>query len=239
MNFFTDPLLQTEWDKLATTGARVTANTLSDFVLHGLRILNKAGCIYGGIVTQVLLIELNGFDPSDSPFVNWNGVIRDHEKLVEMIRFRPDQILNSFHALQDQGLVEVTRTYTPEGNGGRDEGKRERTPDYWEVRATAGVQATPTEEEKAGRGVSMFDAAMILTDEDTELARQVVDRWQTSRKKTKTPKPAAIGYDPEHSQMKLFAPLALAKWIEEIEGKYTCDEHRLRERLARKAREPR
>jgi hypothetical protein len=88
----------------------------------------------------------------------------------------------------------------------------------------------------ATHGVSLLDAALILTDEDRQLAPQMVQRWQ----KLRSPKrPPPIGNCPQHSQRQLFVPAALCDWIETIEGKRTCAEHQLRQRLAKKARPPR
>ena len=86
------------------------------------------------------------------------------------------------------------------------------------------------------RGVSMRDAAMILCDDDEKLARDKKDIWQ----KLRDPKPPpCIGRCPNHKQVKLFAPSALCDFIEKIEAQKDCQEHKLRQRLAAKARYPR
>jgi len=85
-------------------------------------------------------------------------------------------------------------------------------------------------------GVSLLDAALILTDEDQELAPQTVKRWHKVRRHRRPP---PIGNCPQHSQRQLFVPSALCDWVEKIEGKGICAEHKLRQRLARKARPPR
>lgn len=90
-------------------------------------------------------------------------------------------------------------------------------------------------EKGTSKGVSMLDAALILNDEDEDLALQQVHRWQRKR----GAKPPHIGFDPEHAQRKLYAPSALAAWIEKIEVALVLSKHQLRQRLIRKARAPR
>jgi hypothetical protein len=86
------------------------------------------------------------------------------------------------------------------------------------------------------KGVSLLDAGLILTEEDLQLAREKKTAWQ----KLRTPKlPASVGNCPNHRQVKLFAPFAIADFVEKVEGKTLCDKHKLRKRLAAKAREPR
>jgi hypothetical protein len=82
----------------------------------------------------------------------------------------------------------------------------------------------------------MLDAALILNDEDPKLALDQVDRWQ---KKRSPRRPPHIGFDPDHAQRKLYAPPALADWIEKIEPVLVVAKHDLRQRLMRKARQPR
>jgi hypothetical protein len=85
-------------------------------------------------------------------------------------------------------------------------------------------------------GASLLDAALILTDEDRQLAGEKKSAWQ----KLRTPKlPGCIGNCPNHAQVKLFAPSALADFVEEVEGKQLCAKCKLRQRLATQAREPR
>jgi hypothetical protein len=88
----------------------------------------------------------------------------------------------------------------------------------------------------AALGVSLLDAALILTHEDKQLAQQTVRRWHRLRE---PPKPPTIGNCPEHKQRKLYAPSALSDWVEKVEGTALCSEHQLRQRLRRKARQPR
>jgi hypothetical protein len=86
------------------------------------------------------------------------------------------------------------------------------------------------------KGVSLLDAALILTEEDRPLAREKKSAWQ----KIRTPKlPASIGNCPNHKQVKLFAPSAIADFVEAVEGKTLCTQYKLRQRLNAKAREPR
>jgi hypothetical protein len=87
-----------------------------------------------------------------------------------------------------------------------------------------------------GKGVSLLDAALILTEEDRPLARQKKSAWQKLRTPTL---PASIGNCPSHKQVKLFAPSAIANFVEEVEGKSLCTQYKLRQRLNAKAREPR
>lgn len=88
----------------------------------------------------------------------------------------------------------------------------------------------------AVRGVSLLDAALILTEEDSQLSRGKRDAWQRLR----TPKlPECIGNCPNHAQVKLYAPSALSEFVEAAEGKPLCTERKLRQRLNAKARTPR
>ena len=97
-------------------------------------------------------------------------------------------------------------------------------------------QQSREHDRSAVKGVSLLDAALILTEEDRPLAREKKTAWQ----KLRTPKlPASIGNCPNHSQVKLFAPSAIADFVEEVEGKSLCTQYKLRERLRAKAREPR
>lgn len=94
-----------------------------------------------------------------------------------------------------------------------------------------GAQADST-----AKGVSLLDAALILTQEDHELSRQTRNRWQ----KLRTPKlPRSIGKCPNHRQVKLFAPSAISDFVEAVEGKPLCTQCKLRQRLIGKARAPR
>lgn len=88
----------------------------------------------------------------------------------------------------------------------------------------------------SGKGVSLLDAALILTEEDRPLAREKKSAWQ----KIRTPRlPASIGNCPNHKQVKLFAPSAMADFVEKVEGKPFCTQYKLRQRLNAKARAPR
>lgn len=86
------------------------------------------------------------------------------------------------------------------------------------------------------KGVTMLDAALIMTEEDYKLAGKVVDRWQKGSAATAL---ESIGFSPEHKQKKLFKPTVLADFVEGEEGEETCVEHDLRNRLMGKARPPR
>ena len=63
------------------------------------------------------------------------------------------------------------------------------------------------------KGVSLLDAASLLNDGDTNLARETVARWQKQRK---VKLPASIGNCPKHSQRKLYEPSALSDFLEKI-----------------------
>jgi hypothetical protein len=63
------------------------------------------------------------------------------------------------------------------------------------------------------RGVSLFDAAMILNDNDRQVARKTKKRWQNSRT-YELPKP--IGKDSQQSQLDLYEPSALAVFLAKI-----------------------
>ena len=103
------------------------------------------------------------------------------------------------------------------------------------VQMKRGSKKRPSVENRL-KGVSLLDAALILTDEDHKLAREKKTSWQ----KLRTPKlPDAIGICPNHRQVKLFAPSAIAEFVENVEGKSLCTQSKLRQRLNAKAREPR
>jgi hypothetical protein len=86
------------------------------------------------------------------------------------------------------------------------------------------------------KGVSLLDAALIITEEDAELSRQKKNQWLRLR----TPQlPSSIGKCPNHRQVKLYAPSAIADFIEKVEDKKMCSQYKLRQRLIAKAREPR
>jgi hypothetical protein len=90
--------------------------------------------------------------------------------------------------------------------------------------------------EGTAKGVSMLDAALILTEEDRELSKEKKNAWL----KLRTPKlPASIGKCPNHRQVKLFAPSAISDFVEAVEGKPLCAQYKLRQRLIDKARTPR
>lgn len=85
------------------------------------------------------------------------------------------------------------------------------------------------------KGVSLQDAALILVSEDSILAKELVKRLQNLR----SPKlPDDIGFDPQHSQRKLYEPAALSDFLEKTESKSLCDERDLRKGLKQKARYP-
>ena len=63
-------------------------------------------------------------------------------------------------------------------------------------------QLTPADA-SPGRGVSLLDAALILTEEDRGSSMELKNKWR----KLRTPKlPVSIGSCPRHKQVKLFAP---------------------------------
>jgi len=86
------------------------------------------------------------------------------------------------------------------------------------------------------RGVSLRDAAMIMTDQDHQLATEAKNRWQKAPG-YKSLRP--IGTCPHHKQVKLFQLSAVWDLVEEIEGVKICRQHQLRQRLGRRARKPR
>ena len=110
----------------------------------------------------------------------------------------------------------------------------------WIDREWAAVSRPPPDDpvhpEPEGKGVSLLDAALILTEEDRSLSIQKKKSWQ----KLRTPNlPASIGNCPNHKQVKLFVPSAIADFVEKVEGKTLCTQYKLRQRLNAKAREPR
>lgn len=102
------------------------------------------------------------------------------------------------------------------------------------------VPLTPSADDgEQGRikvGVSLFDAAMILTDEDKPLAQEMVAKWHRLRAPLK---PDPIGKCPNHGQRRLYAPKALSDWVEKVEGRDVCSESQLRQGLLKRARKPR
>jgi hypothetical protein len=85
------------------------------------------------------------------------------------------------------------------------------------------------------KGVSLRDAAHILTDEDSKLVSKMIKRWRNS---TFPKLSGSIGIDPDHHQRNLYEPSVLSDFLEETDGKSACDEHKLRSRLIGKARLP-
>ena len=82
-------------------------------------------------------------------------------------------------------------------------------------------------------GVSLSDLA-LLYDDDPALAKDLVKRWNNSRK----PKPDSIGKDPLHIQRPLFKPAAILAWVKKVEGRLPNSEKAIKQALSRKAREP-
>jgi hypothetical protein len=79
---------------------------------------------------------------------------------------------------------------------------------------TADATAPREDEDTTGKGVSFRDAAALFEhDGDQKSISAMVTKWNKSRQK----KPKFIGYAPEHSQTKLYAPTALKKFVEKIE----------------------
>jgi hypothetical protein len=118
--------------------------------------------------------------------------------------------------------------------------------DEFKRRAVAngnGAQASKDEpQEKMGYrtpvstlGVSMLDVALLF-ENDKDMAKAIVDRWQ----RTRTPKPPeSIGFDPAHAQIKLYAPAAILKYAENIEGRLPKSQAACLSELKAKARQPR
>jgi hypothetical protein len=110
--------------------------------------------------------------------------------------------------------------------------------DHDALRARLDVERLATSEPRGEhisgpKGVSLRDAALIMTEGDGELAKEVKRRWENQRE----PKlPNAIGIDPRHKQRKLFKPSALSEWVESVEGVAVCAQHGLRKRLVDIAR---
>ena len=102
--------------------------------------------------------------------------------------------------------------------------------------AVSSDEAAADEDDSVPKGVSLLDAAMILNDADEMLALQKKKAWQRMHA---PPLPNSIGNCPEHRQRKLYAPSALADFVEKVEGKRLCTKHKLRQRLTEKARKPR
>jgi hypothetical protein len=95
-----------------------------------------------------------------------------------------------------------------------------------------------SDREKPGpkEGVSLRDAAMIMADEDHQLAGELKGRWRkTQAYKSLQP----IGTCPRHKQVKLFRLSAISDFVEETEGVEACRQNELRRRLRRKVRKPR
>jgi len=98
------------------------------------------------------------------------------------------------------------------------------------------VGGVPGADDGTAHGVSLLDAALILTDEDKKLAPKKVQAWQRIRKPACPP---SIGKSPEHKQKNLYEPSALCDYLEQVEDATVWKPRRLRERLKAKARRPR
>lgn len=98
------------------------------------------------------------------------------------------------------------------------------------------VEARQERGSTSGKGVSLFDAAVILHDSDEELARRQVREWHN---KKSVEKPPPIGKAPEHSQVDLFEPSSLAEFVEKALGRIPMGKCKYLTRLTSLAREPR
>lgn len=88
------------------------------------------------------------------------------------------------------------------------------------------------------RGVSLLDAAMILSGDDEKAAKKAKKRWQNDLE-YQIVKGKEIGHCPNHRQTKLYEPSGILEMVEKIEGKDVCRNHDLSKRLAEMARAPR
>lgn len=193
--------------------------------------------------SKVLAFDSDEF-PSSPPKDKWRSKTVEERKKTVCFLF--DRRLKAFAASRDaiiKGTAEAWGKARGEWKLVWDRAV-ELWPEKYEVFAVDDKQQTEpiplptTPKSPVGiRGVSLLDAASILNDGDTKLARETVARWQKSRRKAIV-KPPSIGFSTEHSQRKLFAPSALTDWVEDFEGEGRCREHNLRERLIRMAIPP-
>lgn len=91
------------------------------------------------------------------------------------------------------------------------------------------------DEEPTEPGVSLRQVARILADGDREEEDNLLNEWRRSRAK----KPESIGFDPRHSQQKLYKPAAVVSYLNEISTDMSIPEHALLQRLKEIARKPR
>jgi hypothetical protein len=82
-------------------------------------------------------------------------------------------------------------------------------------------------------GVSYRDAAKILNDADESLVAEAVAAWNKKREQ-----PESIGFDPQHSQRKLYAPTALVNFLENSGAIVGISKAELFKRLTALARTP-
>lgn len=185
---------------------------------------------------------VSDFTTGDHPYKEWGYYLPDDELLVEHLKHAGKIAI----ALEVKRGFEQLRHYLLLSGGysgytGRwsEWSKEERRQGY--QKAAAGLvklleRVKQVLSDSPGEGVSLLDAALIINDGDLALAREKKKAWQKLRK----PKlPASIGNCPKHSQVKLFAPFALADFVEKTEGEALCTKYKLRQGLRAMAREPR
>ncbi len=154
--------------------------------------------------------------PSRNDVEGWKGIQR---RYVQPLRHRGGQLAAVLAEISDAVKDSICSTPAAAPSG---------------PQAAADESAAATA--AAGKGVSLLDAALVLTEEDRALSIEKKKAWQ----KLRTPQlPCSVGYCPNHRQVKLFAPSALADFLEKVESEPLCRQHKLRQRLAAKAREPR
>ena len=89
----------------------------------------------------------------------------------------------------------------------------------------------PTDRAATQLGVRLLDAALILNDDNEEMAKETKKRWQDQRH---TPFPEKIGFFPKHKQIPMYDADDLYHFVCELEGA-KCDSYNLRQELRRMA----
>lgn len=104
------------------------------------------------------------------------------------------------------------------------------------VETPGGEQQQPETAKHIMSGVSLIDVALLLSDGEKSAAKLTKKRWSNSR----NPKlPESIGFDPSHSQSKLYSPSAILQFVKILETLSDADVSRHLVTLRQKERLPR
>ena len=97
------------------------------------------------------------------------------------------------------------------------------------------LTVSPENDTDCLKGVTMMDAARLLSDGFEKPAKETKERWL---RQSKHPRPSPIGCDPKHLQKPMFRPSELVRFIEAVEGTSPAHSSELLEKLLRISREP-